>query len=340
MMPTRGRRAPVLGDDRGVRLIPPTADDVPFLWQMLAEAARVEVLEGDHLTRYLDGWGPGSGSDSGSADAGLVAWDGGERLGAAWTRLLPADRPGYGFVDPATPELSVAVIEAARGRGVGRALVTGTLDQAAAHGHERVSLSVALDNPVAAGLYRSLGFVDVAPDDGGSMTMVAPTAPAAPPAGRAPVLAGRLATAVDGPAVARLRRVMFGGFGDEGGDGWADPLLALWPVEHDAGRWVGAVVDGPDGRPVASALAVVQLSPPGPGREPGRAAHVGSVATEPAWRPRGAARAAVTTLLAALDERGVESSTLSASPAGADLYLEVGYRPGNGVAMRRPRGTA
>ena len=330
-----------MGDDRGVHLLPPTPDDLPFLREMLVEAAfppgterPPDPLADDHLARYLDGWGH-------VGDAGLVAVVDGRPVGAAWTRLLPSERSGYGYLDAATPELSVAVVPAARGRGIGRALVVGALDHAAARGRERVSLSVAESNPVAAGLYRSLGFTEVRRDDGG-ITMVAPTAPAPPPAppplapadGAAPT--ARPATAADGPAVARLRRIMFADLGAPVADDWVGPLLDLWPTEQGAGRWVGALAAGPDGRPVASALAVLSASPPGPGRPQGRVAHVGSVATEPTWRRRGAARSAVAALLAALDERGIESSTLSASPAGADLYVALGFRPGTGVAMRRP----
>jgi ribosomal protein S18 acetylase RimI-like enzyme len=316
-----------------VDLLPPTPDDLPFLREMLAEAAfppgrerPAEPLADDHIVRYLDRWGA-------DGDAGLIARDGGRPVGAAWTRLLPADRAGYGYLDATTPELTVAVVPAARGRGVGRALVTGALDHAAARGQERVSLSVAESNPAAAGLYRSIGFTEARRDDGG-ITMVAPTTPAPPPDGPAPT-AG-LATAADGPAVARLRRIMFADLGAPVADDWVGPLLAQWPVEQAANRWVGALACGPDGRPVASALAVAHPSPPGPGRPQGRVAHVGSVATEPAWRRRGAARAAVAALLAELDARGVESSTLSASPAGAGLYVALGFRPGTGVPMRRP----
>ncbi|QYG92318.1 GNAT family N-acetyltransferase [Iamia sp. SCSIO 61187] len=320
-------------------LAPATADDEPFLWEMLAQAAfpdggqhPPELLADDHLRRYLDGWGR-------AGDVGLVAWEDGRRMGASWLRLMTPERPGYGFVDAATPEVSVAVVDGAWGRGLGRSLMLGALDLAAAHGHARVSLSVALTNVRAAGLYLSLGFVAVGPDGEGSMTMVAPSAPAPPPgpddAGAGPPTA-RPATVDDGPALARLRQVMFAGMDvvDEGD--WVLPFVAMWPGERAAGRWSGAVVPGPDGRAVASALAVTYPSPPGPGRPDGRVAHVGSVATDPAWRRRGAARAAMALLLSHLDQAGVQSSTLNASPAGSGLYLDLGFRVGRGQAMRRP----
>jgi len=321
-----------VGHDRTVHLLPPTTDDLPFLWEMLVEAGHwdderpEDPLADDHLRRHLDGWGrPG--------DVGLVAWDGERRLGAAWTRLLTAERPGYGYVDDATPELAVAVAEGERGRGLGRALVTGALDHAAAHGHPRVTLSVAEGNVAAAGLYRSIGFAEVS-RAGGGITMVASTAPAGPDADD--TLTSGVAGRHDGPALARLRQVMFIGFDAAEDHTWVGPFVAAWPEEHDAGRWIATVARSASGRPVSSALALVHRAAPGPGRPQGRAAHIGSVATEPAWRRRGAARSAVAALLAELDRLGVESSTLNASSDGADLYVSLGFTPSAGQAMRRP----
>lgn len=316
-----------------MRLLPITPDDDAFLWEMLGHAAA--PLTGrpldDHDRMYLEGWGA-------PHDRGLVAWDGERRIGAAWGRRFPADRPGYGWVDDATPELAIATAPDVRGRGVGRALLAGWMDLEAAHGTARVGLSVNRANERALRLYRALGFGEVEGRES-ALTMVAPTPPGPPPPPdptASPAVAARLALLPDGPAVARLRRVMFAAMGAEGAGDWVDPLLVQWPEALATGRWVGAVVDDADGRPVASALAVVHASPPGPGRPSGRVAHVGSVATEAPWRRRGAARAATALLLAELDRRGVESSTLHASEAGSDLYVSLGFRPSAGRAMRRP----
>ncbi len=318
-------------------LLPPTPDDLPFLREMLAESAfpltpekRPGALDDEHVARYLTTWGEHPG------DVGVVAVEGGRRVGAAWAIHLPADRPGYGWVAPDVPELAVAALADVRGRGVGRALVTAVLDLAAAHGIDRVSLSVNQRNAVAHGLYGSIGFTEVDHRATGSVTMAAPTNPRPPREGEV-ISPGREATAADGPALARLRRVMLEGMGPVGDDTWVAPFVAAWPAEHAAGRWLGAVVDGPDGRPVASALAARYPSPPAPGRPHGRVAQVGSVATDEAWRRRGAARAVMSTVLTALDAAGVEATTLNASPAGAELYRSLGYRPGGGTAMRRVR---
>lgn len=326
-------------DDRTVLTLA-TPDDLPFLWMMLTEAASPpgtprpdDPLGDDHVSRYLAGWGrPG--------DVGLVARIDGCPVGASWLRLMPPDAPGYGFVDETTPELGVAVVEAHRGAGVGRVLVAGLLDVAAAVGHEQVSLSVARTNPGAASLYRSLGFVAVGSDGGGSETMAAPSTPVPPPAPSsrsqfAPSV--RAATAADGPALLRLREVMHGSVGRGGVDGWHGPFLDAWGEGHDAGRWIACVVDDGCGRPVASALADLSPLVPGPGREDGRAAHIGSVATEPAWRRQGLARAAVADLVARLDAAEIPRATLSATPDAVAIYEGLGFIRRNGVPMHRTR---
>lgn len=336
-MPTRAARPGVVGHDAAVRLLPPTPDDRPFLREMLAEAAfpltaekRPGALDDDHVARYLTTWGEHPG------DVGLVAVEAGRRIGAAWAVHLPADRPGYGWVAPDVPELAVAAGADARGRGVGRALVTGVLDVAAAHGTNRVSLSVNLRNAVAHGLYGSLGFAEVERRDTGSVTMVAPTNPRPPLEGEV-VSPARRAEEADGPALARLRQVMLTDDGDPPDPTWVAPFLRLWSEQAAAGRWLATVAPGPDGRPVASALAALEVAPPAPGRPHGRAAHVSSVATDPGWRRRGAAGSCVDALLALVDEAGVEVSSLNAAPGAEGLYLARGYAPGSGRPMFRRR---
>jgi len=85
-------------------------------------------------------------------------------VGAAWLRLLTGADRGYGTVDDATPELSVAVVPDCRGQGIGKRLLSALLD-AAAERYEAVSLSVQADNP-ALRLYQRLGFEVV--EDGGT----------------------------------------------------------------------------------------------------------------------------------------------------------------------------
>ncbi len=137
-----------------------TGSDARFLGDMLVEAsqwmptqsrARVDVLADAATAKYISGWmRPG--------DAGTVAADSlGTPIGACWYRLLPSHNPGYGFVAPGVPELTLGVVPGWRAQGVGRALLVAVLAQARAHGHRRISLSVERANH-AQRLYISEGF--------------------------------------------------------------------------------------------------------------------------------------------------------------------------------------
>jgi GNAT superfamily N-acetyltransferase/2'-5' RNA ligase len=145
-----------------------TASDEPFLREMLYIALFVppgkppfpkDVVDEPSLARYVDEFGDGI------SDIGFIAENDGRRVGAAWVRQLTEDDPGYGFVDGATPELSIAVLEEWRGRGVGTQLMEALL-AAAPH----CSLSVDRRNP-AVRLYERLGFL-VTATDADSVTMV------------------------------------------------------------------------------------------------------------------------------------------------------------------------
>jgi GNAT superfamily N-acetyltransferase len=123
-----------------------------------------DALAIPEIARYIEGWGrPG--------DRGLVAEDGGERLGAAWYRTFTASDAGYGFVADDTPELAIAVVERARGTGVGASLLEALASSAASSGVPALSLSVSAGNP-ARRLYERAGFVEVGRDGGGSITML------------------------------------------------------------------------------------------------------------------------------------------------------------------------
>jgi GNAT superfamily N-acetyltransferase len=120
-----------------------------------------------HVRRYLDGWGrPG--------DAAVVAVLDGQRLGAAWYRLFPAEDPGWGFVATDVPELSIGVTTEARGMGIGSALLDALLTLARERGFRAVSLSVDRRNP-ARRVYERKGFRDAGISDpsDSSVTMIA-----------------------------------------------------------------------------------------------------------------------------------------------------------------------
>lgn len=171
--------------DLRVRLRAATPADLPFLWTMLAAAISADppwTVEQAQATldvaHYLDRWPlPGDGGVVAALDES-IAHEGHRNdhpVGAAWYRQFPAGDRGYGWVAPDVPELSIAVVPEARGRGIGGALLGALLQKAATAGIERISLSVDPSNAVAIRLYNRFGFqpVDNA-DAGDSLTMVVP----------------------------------------------------------------------------------------------------------------------------------------------------------------------
>jgi ribosomal protein S18 acetylase RimI-like enzyme len=149
-----------------VEVRPATTDDQPFITDMLYEALYVPpgaapfdraIIHDVGLAEIHQRFGTQAG------DVGRVAVDrAGNPVGAAWVRQLR----GYGFVDDDTPELSIAVVEPHRGRGVGSALMASLLDAV-----PRVSLSVDRRNP-ALRLYERLGFRVVRADGDHTLVML------------------------------------------------------------------------------------------------------------------------------------------------------------------------
>jgi ribosomal protein S18 acetylase RimI-like enzyme len=134
------------------------AQDVRFLRDMLHHAYYWKERNPDAgpgpVQLYVKAWGrPG--------DTAMIALLDGFPVGAAWFRLFDAVSPGYGFVNEQTPELAVAVVPNARGKGVGSALLGSLLDQARADGYDAVSLSVDRHNEGAIALYEQYGFGQV-----------------------------------------------------------------------------------------------------------------------------------------------------------------------------------
>jgi ribosomal protein S18 acetylase RimI-like enzyme len=136
--------------------------DAPFMRSMLAHAYgwRVNALDAEiPLTRYVDNWGR-------SGDLALIAHETGNRVGAAWLRRFRESDAGYGFIDEATPELSIAVVPSRRRHGVGQELLDALLALAKAEGHAAVSLSVE-ENSRAVAFYERNGFERVRESAGG-----------------------------------------------------------------------------------------------------------------------------------------------------------------------------
>lgn len=145
------------------------ARDLRFLRDMLHHAyywrERNPGTGPGPVSLYVKGWGrPG--------DTAVIALVDGFPVGAAWYRLFRTSEPGFGFVDERTPELSVAVVPNARGKGVGGALLDALLERARAAGHVAVSLSVDRENAGAIHVYEEHGFERASEDDD-SVTMLA-----------------------------------------------------------------------------------------------------------------------------------------------------------------------
>jgi ribosomal protein S18 acetylase RimI-like enzyme len=139
---------------------PATVADEAILWQMLYYAAHMDedgatsleaAKENPFLAQYVNSWGkPG--------DLGVVAEasPASTAIGAAWLRLLLADKTSASYYDDETPELAIAVLPAWIGRGVGSTLME-QLVQAARGRYPAIVLTVRADNP-AVRLYDRFGF--------------------------------------------------------------------------------------------------------------------------------------------------------------------------------------
>lgn len=148
----------------GCALRPLIPADEPFLREMLYQAIYVpageiappaEIVNLPELARYVQAWGrPG--------DGGFVAWQSTGLAGAVWFRLFGPDNKGYGYINAATPELSIAVSPEARGQGLGTILLNAAIALARPN-YPGLSLSVDARNP-ARRLYERLGFESLDPD--------------------------------------------------------------------------------------------------------------------------------------------------------------------------------
>ena len=148
------------------RLRATTGADAAFLAAMLDAAGNWRPgAPHQHVpAHYIAGW-PKEG------DYGVVA-EAGRPLGAAWWRFFPPDDPGYGFVDATIPEITIAVVQDARGRGIGTHMMEALIDEARCQKLTGLSLSVEPDN-YARRLYERLGFQPVG-ETVGAVTMLLP----------------------------------------------------------------------------------------------------------------------------------------------------------------------
>lgn len=160
-----------------VKIRPATREDLPFLWEMLYEAAAVsreirqmgkqKALALPAISHILENFGR-------KGDFGFVAeMEDKDLVGAIWARLFPEDEKGYGFVSAEIPELAVAVAPEFRGQGVGTKLLENIIKTAQKLNYPALSLSVDRQNR-AVRLYQNLGFRDagVSSETDSSVTMI------------------------------------------------------------------------------------------------------------------------------------------------------------------------
>lgn len=156
-----------------IRSFEQSENDLEFLTDMIYEAIHIsenkpskeELLNFPHIKRYSEGWGR-------QGDRALIAFNEDNLpVGAAWYRLFTENQKGYGYVDDTTPELGIALINEARGKGIGTLLMERLFKIASRDGYTSLSLSVDPNNTQAVQLYKKLGFEQCG-SSGTSWTMV------------------------------------------------------------------------------------------------------------------------------------------------------------------------
>ena len=123
-----------------------------FNWRGAMALADVDrAMTRPEIGHYIEGW-PQHG------EVGFVAYDSAGPLGAVWWRFWAGADAGYGFVAADIPELTLGVVAAFRGQGVGRALMESIIEAGRRQSVPALSLSVEVENTAAHRLYRHLGF--------------------------------------------------------------------------------------------------------------------------------------------------------------------------------------
>jgi len=151
-----------------------TINDLSFLKKMLFEASywRQNISKPDFeqdlqradLKYLLEDWGR-------KGDTGIIAEDNHNNpIGAAWYRFWTEEKHSYGYINESIPELTLAVSEEWRGKGVGRELIKRLITEAKNQNLTKVSLSVEKEN-FAVNLYQKVGF-KVYIDNPGDYTML------------------------------------------------------------------------------------------------------------------------------------------------------------------------
>ena len=121
------------------------------------------ILDNPDISKYIDHWGALPN------EIALVAVINNKLIGAIWGRAFSSSKPGYGFIDENTPEISMAVKEKFRNQGIGSKLLDEISKMYFSKGIKSISLSVDKRNR-AKSLYIRKGFI-IAKDKGADITM-------------------------------------------------------------------------------------------------------------------------------------------------------------------------
>lgn len=134
----------------------------------------------------------------------------------------------------------------------------------------------------------------------------------------------RLATPADAPEIARMRSELI----------LSEPLDEEWLATSSellAGRLQPGgdarayVLDAPAAGLASCALGLIHTVLPAPKYPKGLAVRIHAVATDPAYRRRGYAKAALSALLDHLEQEGVTLYELYANKGSAPLYESLGF---------------
>ncbi len=105
------------------------------------------IIQDPSIWIYIDKFG------SQKDDHCLVAEVDERIVGAVWVRCIHA----FGYMDASVPEFAIAVYPQYRGKGIGRALMSGMIDRLRKNGYSKTSLAVQKENG-AVKLYKQVGF--------------------------------------------------------------------------------------------------------------------------------------------------------------------------------------
>jgi ribosomal protein S18 acetylase RimI-like enzyme len=137
-------------------------NEIPFLSEMLYEAIFIpngeiklpkEIINKPELNNYI--------KDVGRKDDFCFVVEIEDKLiGAIWIRQFSDKNKGYGFVNSETPELSMAINDVYRGKGIGKIMLNKMLNKLSELNFSQVSLSVDKRN-FAYNFYKKNNFFEV-----------------------------------------------------------------------------------------------------------------------------------------------------------------------------------